>query len=63
MSERSLKSRVAAAAEEALARQGFVTPIDVCLRLGWLHDSDVDDLEYYLPVHDDRRTSVLAVWA
>ncbi len=51
-----------AAAEEALARQGSVTPVDVCLGLGWLHDSNVDDwrhgraddLEEFLPVHDDR---------
>jgi hypothetical protein len=62
VSQRSLKSRVAAAAGEALARQGFVTPVDVCLGLGWLHASNledwrqgrVDDLEYYLPVHDAR---------
>jgi hypothetical protein len=53
---------VIAAAEEALARQGFVTPIDVCLGLGWLRDSNVDDwrhgraddLEEFLPVHDNR---------
>jgi hypothetical protein len=36
-------SRVAVAAAEALARQGFVTPVDVCLGLGWLHPSNVDD--------------------
>jgi hypothetical protein len=61
-SQRSLNSRVIAVAEEALARQGFVTPIDVCLGLGWLRDSNVDDwrhgrtddLEEFLPVHDDR---------
>ena len=40
---KSLKSRVAAAAAEALARQGFVTPVDVCLGLGWLHASHVAD--------------------
>jgi hypothetical protein len=61
-SQRSLESRVIAAAEEALARQGFVTPVDVCLGLGWLQDCNVDDwrrgraddLEEFLPVHDDR---------
>jgi hypothetical protein len=62
VSQRSLESRVVAAAEEALARQGFVTPIDVCLGLGWLRDTNVDDwrhgrvddLEEFLPVHDNR---------
>jgi len=43
VSSRSLRSRVAAAAAEALARHGFVTPVDVCCGLGWLHDSNVDD--------------------
>jgi hypothetical protein len=64
VSQRSLKVRVVAAAEEALGRQGFVTPIDVCLGLGWLQDRNVDDwqrgrvddLEYFLPVHDNRLT-------
>ena len=59
---RSLKSRIAAAAGDALARQGFVTPVDVCLGLGWLHASNlddwrhgrVDDLEYFLPVQGDK---------
>jgi hypothetical protein len=74
VSQRSLESRVVAAAEEALAGQGFVTPIDVCRGLGWLHDSNlddwrrgrVDDLEYFLPVHDDRLTDLhvyLQHWA
>jgi hypothetical protein len=40
---RSLKSRVEAAATEALARRGFVTPVDVCVGIGWLHASNVDD--------------------
>ena len=31
---RSLKARVTTAAGEALTRQGFVTPVDVCLGLG-----------------------------
>ena len=67
MSSRSVKSRVAVAAAEALARQGFVTPVDVCLGLGWLHASNVDDwrhgrvddLEYFLPVHGDRITEFI----
>jgi hypothetical protein len=57
-----------AAAGEALARQGFVTPVDVCLGLGWLHQVNVDDwrhgrvddLEYFLPVHDSRLIDLLA---
>jgi hypothetical protein len=56
-----------AAAGEALARQGFVTPVDVCLELGWLHQVNVDDwrygrvddLEYFLPVHDSRLIDLL----
>ena len=67
MGSRSVKSRVAVAAAEALARQGFVTPVDVCLGLGWLHASNVDDwrhgrvddLEYFLPVHGDRITEFI----
>ncbi len=61
-SQRSLESRVVTAAEEALSKQGFVTPVDVCLGLGWLQDCNVDDwrrgraddLEDFLPVHDNR---------
>jgi hypothetical protein len=57
-----------AAAEEALAMQGFVTPVDVCLGLGWLQQANVDDwrhgrvedLEYFLPVHDSRLAELLA---
>jgi hypothetical protein len=64
---RSLNARVATAAGDALARQGFVTPVDVCVGLGWLHASNVDDwrhgraddLEYFLPVHDDRITELI----
>ena len=67
MSSRSVKSRVAVAAAEALARQGFVAPVDVCLGLGWLHASNVDDwrhgrvddLEYFLPVHGERITEFI----
>lgn len=55
------------AAAEALVRQGFVTPVDVCLGLGWLHDTNVDDwrhgrvddLEYFLPLHDERLVDLL----
>jgi hypothetical protein len=56
-----------AAAEKALAQQKFVTPIDVCLNIGWLQPSNVDDwrrgrvddLDYFLPTHDDRSVAFL----
>jgi hypothetical protein len=56
-----------AAAEDALARQKFVTPIGVCLTIGWLHPVNVDDwrhgraedLDEYLPTHDDRSVAFL----
>lgn len=56
-----------AAAEKALARQKFVTPLDVCLNIGWLQPSNVedwrrgrvDDLDYFLPTHDDRSVAFL----
>lgn len=62
MSRRSLETRIVAAAEEALARQKFVTPVDVCLGIGWLQPGNVRDwergrvgtLEEFLPVHDER---------
>ena len=62
MSQADLKGRVEAAAAAVLARQKFVTPVDVCVGMGWLHQSNVEDwrrgrvdhLEYFLPVHDDR---------
>jgi len=55
---------VAIAAGQALARQKFVTPVDVCLGIGWLNSSNVDSwrhgrvpsLEYFLPVRDDKLT-------
>lgn len=56
-----------AAAETAFARQKFVTPIDVCLGIGWLQPPNlddwrqgrVDDLDYFLPTHDDRSVAFL----
>jgi hypothetical protein len=69
-----LEARVVAAAEAAFARQKFVTPIDVCLEIGWLQPPNVsdwrrgrvDDLDYFLPTHDDRSAAFLvhlAEWA
>jgi hypothetical protein len=69
-----LQARVVAAAEAAFARQKFVTPIDVCLGIGWLQPPNlddwrhgrVDDLDYFLPGHDDRCVAFLvhlAEWA
>ena len=65
---------MAAAAGQALARQKFVTPVDVCLGIGWLNSSNVDSwrhgrvpsLEYFLPVQDDKLTQFfeyLRSWA
>src|SRR5215467_16323371 len=67
VAQRGLRARVTTAAGEALTRQGFVTPVDVCLGLGWLHASNVDDwrhgrvddLEYFLPVHADRISELI----
>jgi hypothetical protein len=69
-----LESRVVAAAEEALRRQKFVSAVDVCVGLGWLHSTAVanwrqgrvDGLEECLPVQDDRAAQVheyLRRWA
>jgi hypothetical protein len=62
-----LQSRVVAAAEEALARQKFVTAVDVCVGVGWLHRTHVDSwrqgrvdfLAYYLPVGADKLSAVM----
>jgi hypothetical protein len=62
VSKTGLERRVVAAAEEALARQRFVSVIDVCIGLGWLHARHVESwrngrvakLEQFLPVRDDR---------
>ena len=67
VSQAHLKRRVEAAATEALGRQKFVTPVDVCVGIGWLNTINVedwrrgraDDLEYFLPVHDDRLTDLI----
>jgi len=64
---RPLEARVVAAAEAAFARQNFVTPIDVCLEIGWLQPPNVDtwrrgrvdDLDEFLPQHDDRSVAFL----
>ena len=71
---RPLDARVVAAAEAAFARQKFVTPIDVCVGIGWLQPPNLDawrhgrvaDLGYFLPSHDDRSVAFLvhlAEWA
>jgi hypothetical protein len=74
VSQLDFRRRVEAAAAEALARRKFVTPVDVCVGLGWLRESNledwrrrrVDDLEYFLPVHDERLVTLivyLGEWA
>jgi len=68
---RPLEPRVAVAAEKALARQKFVTPIDVCLTIGWLQPSNVDDwrrgrvdnLDDFLPAHSAAFLVHLQEWA
>jgi hypothetical protein len=60
-----------AAAEKALARQKFVTPIDVCLSIDWLQPSNVDDwrqgrvddLDYVLPAQAPTLLVHLQEWA
>ena len=63
-----------AAAKEALAGHKFVTVVDVCIGLGWLHSRHVDswrngrvpDLESFLPVHGDKLARIpgyLEHWA
>jgi hypothetical protein len=67
MSQRSLGSRVAAAAEDVLARQKYVTPLDVCVRIGWLAPAHVDSwrqgrtgsLEEALPVSAGKLDELL----
>ncbi len=39
----SLERRVVQAAEAALAERGFVSPIDVLVRIGWLHPGRIDE--------------------
>jgi hypothetical protein len=39
---RSLKGRVEEAAERALAEQRYVSPIDVCVGMRWLHSTHVE---------------------
>jgi hypothetical protein len=63
----NLERRVAAAAQEALARQKTVTPVDVCVGIGWLSGRHVEawrqgraaSLRELLPVDDARLTQFL----
>lgn len=65
--QRALHPRVVEAAATALARQKFVTPLDVCLGIGWLNSTLVDNwkqgrvaaLESVLPVHGDRLAELI----
>jgi hypothetical protein len=67
MGQRSLGSRVTAAAEDVLARQKYVTPVDVCAAIGWLAPAHVDNwrqgragsLEEVLPVDRARLDDLL----
>jgi hypothetical protein len=68
VSTTGLERRVVAAAEEALARQKFVSVADVCIGIGWLHGRHVDswrqgrapELESFLPVHGDKLAQIPA---
>lgn len=67
MGQKGLEGRVHAAAADALERQKFVSAIDVCIGIGWLHTGHVDNwrqgrvanLESYLPVQEDRLNELL----
>jgi hypothetical protein len=67
MSQRSLGPRIVSAAEDVLAKQKYVTPLDVCVRIGWLAPAHVDSwrqgriasLEEALPVSADRLSELL----
>ncbi|MGH3172140.1 MAG: DUF2293 domain-containing protein [Trebonia sp.] len=67
MSQRGLAPRVTAAAEQALATRKYVTPLDVCVAIGWLSSSHVDrwrqgqvaSLEEALPVDAAKLADML----
>jgi hypothetical protein len=74
MSQRSLGSRVVLAAEDVLKQHKCVTPLDVCVRIGWLAPAHVDSwrqgriasLEEALPVSADKLSELprsLQRWA
>ena len=64
---KGLRGRVEAAAEQALARQKYVTPVDICLGVGWLapthvdswRQSRVDSLDKVLPVDRAKFSELL----
>lgn len=64
---KGLRSRVESAAEAALARQKYVTPVDVCVGIGWLAPTHVDNwrqgrvgaLADVLPVDEARLGDLL----
>jgi hypothetical protein len=65
--QQPLQPRVVAAAEKILAKQKFVTPLDICMGIGWLPSAHVDNwkqgrvaaLEQVLPAHGDRLASLI----
>lgn len=67
MNHRSLGPRVAAAAERTLAMRKCVTPLDVCVAIGWLSSAQADNwrqgrvasLEEVLPVDAARLADML----
>jgi hypothetical protein len=72
--QRNLRIRVVAVAEKVLAAQKYITPLDVALGIGWLHQRNVDawrqgrvdSLDEILPIDPDREAEFLehlADWA
>jgi hypothetical protein len=72
--QRNLHNRVVGVAEKVLAKQKYVTPLDVTLGIGWLQQPNidawrqgrVDSLDEILPIAPDREAAFLeylAGWA
>jgi hypothetical protein len=63
----SLQTRVVTAAQDVLARQKYVAPVDICVALGWVHSRNVDQwrqgrigsLQELLPVDPGRLADVI----
>jgi hypothetical protein len=58
----SIERRVARAAQAALAKAGFVTPLDVLLGRGWLSPIDVENWRRGRVVYLERVTQAGLSW-